>query len=32
MLSVKFHSLPVYYEKYIKANVKEFNCVVNKNF
>ena len=32
MLSVKFHGLPVYYEKYIKANVKEFNGVVNKNF
>ena len=30
--SIKFHSNPVYDEKYIKAKVKEFNGVVNTNF
>ena len=29
---VKFHSNPVYDEKYINAKVKEFNGVVNTNF
>ena len=29
---IKFHSNPVYVEKYIKAKVKEFNSVVNTNF
>ena len=28
---IKFHSNPVYYEKYIKAKVKEFIGVVNTN-
>ena len=28
---IKFHSNHVYDEKYIKANVKEFNGVVNTN-
>ena len=32
VLSIKFHSMPVYDEKYIKAKVKEFNGVVNTNF
>ena len=31
-LNVKFHSMPVYDEKYIKAKVKKFNGVVNTNF
>ena len=29
---MKFHSNPVYDEKYIKTKVKTFNGVVNKNF
>ena len=32
MLSVKFHSQPVYEEKYTKTKVKIFNQVVNKLF
>ena len=28
-LNIKFHSMPVYDEKYIKAKVNEFNGVVN---
>ena len=32
MLSIKFHSMPVYDEKYIKTKIKEFNGVVNTNF
>ena len=31
-LKIKFHSMPAYDEKYIKAKVKEFNGVVNTNF
>ena len=31
-LNIKFHSMPVYDEKYIKTKVKEFNGVVNTNF
>ena len=31
-LNIKFHSMPVYDEKYIKAKLKEFNGVVNTNF
>ena len=31
-LNIKFHSRPVYDEKYMRAKVKEFNSVVNKNF
>ena len=31
-LSIKFHSTPVYDEKYIKAKVREFNGVINTNF
>ena len=27
-LNIKFHSMPVYDEGYIKANVKEFNGVI----
>ena len=27
-LNIKFHSLPVYDEKYIKAKVREFNAVI----
>ena len=30
--NVKFHSMPVYDEKYIKAKVREFNSVIKKNF
>ena len=31
-LNIKFHSMPVYDEKQIKAKVREFNGVVKKNF
>ena len=31
-LNIKFHSMPVYDDKYIKAKVKEFNGVVKTNF
>ena len=31
-LSIKFHSIPVYDEQYIKAKVREFNGVINTNF
>ena len=31
-LKIKFHSMPVYDEKYIKAKVKERNDEVNTNF
>ena len=30
--AIKFHSNPVYNEKYRKAKVKNFNTVVNTNF
>ena len=32
ILNTKFHSMPVYDEKYIKAKLREFNGVVNTNF
>ena len=31
-LSMKFHSKPVYDERYIKAKVREFDCVIRTNF
>ena len=31
-LNMKFLSMPVYDEKYIKAKVKEFNGVIKTNF
>ena len=31
-LNIKFHSIPVYDEKYIKAKVTEFHGVVNIKF
>ena len=31
-LSIKFHSMLVYDEKYIKAKVREFNGVIKTNF
>ena len=31
-LNIKFYSMPVFDEKYIKAKVKEFNGVVNRKF
>ena len=31
-LSIKFQSIPVYDEKYIKAKVREFNGVIKTNF
>ena len=31
-LNIKFHSMPVYDEKYIKAKVREFSCVMKTNF
>ena len=32
MLKIKFHSMPVFHEKYIKATVREFNGVIKTNF
>ena len=32
ILGIKFHSTPLYDEKYIKAKVREFNGVVKTNF
>ena len=31
-LNIKFHSMPVYDEKYIKPKVREFNGVIKTNF
>ena len=31
-LNIKFHRMPVYDEKYIKAKITEFNRVINTNF
>ena len=31
-LNIKFHSIPVYDEKYIKVKVREFNGVIKTNF
>ena len=31
-LNIKFHSMPVYDEKYGKAKVREFNGVIKTNF
>ena len=31
-LNIKFHSMPVYDETYIKAKVREFNDVIKTNF
>ena len=31
-LNIKFHSMPVHDEKYIKAKVREFNGVIKTNF
>ena len=31
-LNIKFHSMSVYDEKYIKAKVQEFNVVIKTNF
>ena len=31
-MGIKFHSIPAYDEKYIKAKVREFNGVVKINF
>ena len=31
-LNIKFHGMPVYDEKYIKATVREFNGVIKTNF
>ena len=30
--SIKFHSMPVFDEKYIKAKVREFNGVIKTDF
>ena len=32
MLNIKFHCMPSYNEKYIKAKVREFNSVIKTNF
>ena len=31
-LNIKFHSMPIYDEKYIKAKVREFNGAIETNF
>ena len=31
-LNIKFHSMPVYDQKYIKAKIKEFNGAIKTNF
>ena len=31
-LNMKFHSTPIYDEKYINAKVREFNSVIKTNF
>ena len=31
-LNIKFHSTPIYHEKYINAKVREFNGVIKTNF
>ena len=31
-LGIKFHSEPVYEYKYLKAKVREFDCVIKTNF
>ena len=31
-LNIKFHSMPVYDEKYMKAKLREFNGVIKANF
>ena len=31
-LNIKFHSMPVYDKKYIKAKVREFNVMIKTNF
>ena len=31
-LNIKFHSMPVYDEKCIKAKVREFNVAIKTNF
>ena len=31
-LNIKFHSMSIYDEKYIKAKVREFNGVIKTNF
>ena len=32
ILNIKFHSMPVYDEKYIKAKVRKFNGVIKSKF
>ena len=32
MLNIKFHSEPIYDDKYIKTNVKTFSCMINTLF
>ena len=31
-LNIKFHSTPVYHEKYIEAKVREFDGMIKTNF
>ena len=31
-LSIKFHSKPIYDQKYLKAKVREFDGVIKRNF
>ena len=31
-LNIKFHSMPFYVQKYIKAKVREFSGVIERNF
>ena len=32
LFNIKFHCMPVYDEKYIKAKVREFDCVIKTDF
>ena len=31
-LSIKFHSKPIYDQKYLKAKVREFDAIIKTNF
>ena len=31
-LDIKFHSEPIYKQKYLKAKVRQFDCVIKTNF
>ena len=31
-LGIKFHSEPIYEQKYLKAKLREFDCVIKSNY